>query len=205
MKKWLIATGTTLVILLGGFYVSFDKIMEFFRDADSLLITGDNEYVQSMLHNIESESNIASKVIYKEKFDGKIRVVSKTTADSLLKMNALQMVQDKSTTKSFSSLPEITLEQGIVYQNDNEHVGKVEIGGQTIIVKANGNAVIGAGPIRKKQSKLIIVDDKVYEKLNMKELTSAILKFTPESISKKEIQAWRNNTEGEAYMLRLSK
>jgi len=39
----------------------------------------------------------------------------------------------------------------------------------------------------------------------MKELTSGILKFTPESVSKKELQAWRNNTEGEVYMLRLSK
>lgn len=31
-------------------------------------------------------------------------------------------------------------------------------------MKMNGNVVIGAGPIREKQSKLIIVDDKIYEK-----------------------------------------
>ncbi|WP_256703113.1 lipoprotein BA_5634 family protein [Bacillus cereus] len=206
MKKWLIATGIITVILLGGSYVSFDKIMEFFRGADSLLITGDNEYIQSVLHNIESKSNISSKVIYKEKFDGKIRVINKTNAEALLKIHALQMVQNRYTTKPISSLPEITPEQGVVYQNDDdEHVDKIEVGGQTIIIKVSGNAVIGAGPIRKKQSKLIIVDDKVYENLNIKELTSGILKFTPESISKKELQAWRNNTEGEAYMLRLSK
>ncbi|MHA2890575.1 lipoprotein BA_5634 family protein [Bacillus cereus] len=205
MKRWLIATGVIAIILLGGSYASFDKIMGFFRDADSILITGDNEYVQSVLHNIESTSDISSKVIYKEKFDGKIRVVSKTDAKSLLKMHALQMVQDQSTTKPISSLPEVTPEQGILYQNDNEHVEKNEVGGQMIIVKMNGDAVIGSGPIRKKQSKLIIVDDKMYEKLNMKELTSGILKFTPGSVSKKELQAWRNSIEGEAYMLRLSK
>lgn len=164
MKKWLIATGIIVVILLGGSYASFDKIMAFFRGADSILITGDNEYVQSVLHNIESESNISSKVIYKEKFDGKIRVVSKTAAEALLKMYALQMVQDQSTTKPISSLPGITPQQGIVYQNDDNHVDKIEIGGQTLLVKMNGNVVIGAGPIREKQSKLIIVDDKIYEK-----------------------------------------
>ncbi|MHA2896305.1 lipoprotein BA_5634 family protein [Bacillus cereus] len=205
MKKWLIATGIIVVILLGGLYASFDKIMAFFRGADSILITGDNEYVQSVLHNIESESNISSKVIYKEKFDGKIRVVSKTAAEALLKMYALQMVQGQSTTTPISSLPGITPEQGIVYQNDDNHVDKIEVGGQTLLVKMSGNVVIGAGPIREKQSKLIIVDDKIYEKINMKELTSGILKFTPESVSKKELQAWRNNTEGKVYMLRLSK
>ncbi|UIJ69751.1 lipoprotein BA_5634 family protein (plasmid) [Bacillus cereus] len=194
MKKLLIVTGIVVVVLLGGTCVFFDKIMEFFRGADSMLVTGDNEYVQSV------------KVIYKEKFDGKIRVISKTAAEALLKMHALQMVQDQSTTRPIESLPEITTEQGIVYQNkDEKHVDKVEVGGHTLIVKLNGDAVIGAGPIRKKQSKLIIVDDKVYEILNIKELTSGILKFTPESVSKKELQAWRNNTEGEAYMLRLSK
>lgn len=205
MKKWLITAGIIIVILLGGSYVSFDKIWGFFRGADSLLITGDSEYVESVLHNIESESNISSKVVYKEKFDGEIRVVSKTAAEALLKMHALQMVQDQSTTKPISSLPEITLEQGIIYQNEEEHINKVEVGGQTMSVKENGNAIIGAGSIRKKQSKLLIVDDKMYEKLNMKELTSGILKFTPESVSKKEIQAWRNSTAGEVYMLRLTK
>lgn len=184
MKKLLIVTGIVVVVLLGGICVFFDKIMEIFRGADSMLITGDNEYVQSVVHNIESESNISSKAIYKEKFDGKIRVISKTAAGALLKMHALQMVQDQSTTKPIEFLPEITTEQGIVYQNkDEKHVDKVEVGGHTLIVKLNGDAVIGAGPIRKKQSKLIIVDDKVYEILNIKELTSGILKFTPESVS----------------------
>ncbi|EJR91179.1 hypothetical protein IKE_06265 [Bacillus cereus VD196] len=205
MKKWLIAAGIIVVLSLGGSYASFDKIIEFLRGANSLLITGDNEYIQSVLHNIESESNISSKIIYKEKFDGKIRVVSKTAAEALLKMHALQIVKDQSTTKPISSLPEVTPQQGIVYRNDDEHVGKVEVGGQTLIVKENGNAVIGAGPIRKKQSKLIIVDDTVYENLNMKELTSGILKFTYGSIFKKELQAWRNQVQTEAYMLRLNK
>ncbi|WP_100618230.1 lipoprotein BA_5634 family protein [Bacillus cereus] len=202
MKKWLVTAGI-IMILGGGFLSYYHKIIPFIssRAANSLLITGNEEEVKSVLNS--TESSLSSYALYKEKFDRETRVLSKTDAEKLVNMHALQAVKDKSITEPISSLPEITPEQGIVYQNDKQPVQKVEIGGKTLNVKAEGDVVIGAGPIQKKQSMLIIVDDSVYENLDIKELTSVILKFTPKSVSKGDLQAWRNNAKEEAYMLRL--
>lgn len=202
MKKWLVTAG--IIMLLGvGFFSYYDKITPFFssKTANSLLITGNEEKVKSVLNS--TKSSLSSHALYKEKFDGETRVLSKTDAETLIKMHALQTVKDKSTTEPILSLPEITPEQGIVYQNDKKIVEKVEVGGQTLTVKAEGNVVIGAGPIQKKQSMLIIVDDSVYKNLDIKELTSGILKFKSESVSNGDLQAWRNDAKEEAYLLRL--
>ncbi|OUB14364.1 hypothetical protein BK708_25485 [Bacillus thuringiensis serovar yunnanensis] len=178
MKKWMYALVS--IIILIGIYLYFG----YQNKPNVILVSGDQVSIEKINHAFKPK--LASHTQYKEKLDDtsstihtKLRVLSKTTAEALIKENMLQIQTTGNDTDPIHSLPPITKETGIVYMSKNDSIQNIKVENDMIpVTKEKGQVSIGVGKEHETQEKLLIVDDSTYKNLPLKENTFSILRFS---------------------------
>lgn len=167
---------------------------------DALLLSGNKTELENIakLH----EPIIQSSTIYEEKLDGstnskihaKVRILSKTTAEKLMKDNMLQKEKKNNKTEPITSLPNISEKQGLIYSDSTDSIQQIEIKNQTLtLAKGSEKLGIGVGKNQETQEQILIVDDLTYKNLPLKENTFQIIKFNFISTISNQVTTIKSN------------
>ncbi|QWI73086.1 hypothetical protein ER45_029380 (plasmid) [Bacillus mycoides] len=182
MKKWMYALLS--IIVLVGIYLYFD----YKNQSNVALVSGDQVSIEKVKRAYKTK--LKSDTPYKEKLydtsstlHTKLRVLSKTTAEALIKEKMLQIQTTGSDNEPMDSLPSITKEKGIVYLSKDDSVQNIQIENYTVpVTKEKGRVGIGVGKEQETQEKLLVVDDSIYNDLPLKENTFSIFRFNIKAV-----------------------
>lgn len=144
------------------------------QKSNGLILYGSDKQIDGQIekYNKELKENNTYKIKLLEVDKQKTLVMSKNTAEELIKREALRQVEGENT-KPMDKLPEVTKEKAVMFAKSEMKDFKVD--GKNYTVKYEGNSIIGNG--RTYVDSFLIVDDSEFESIAGTEKTMGLLKF----------------------------
>ncbi|MGN4667692.1 lipoprotein BA_5634 family protein [Bacillus cereus group sp. MYBK234-1] len=171
MKKLLIKTiiGLTVLVIicLGALY--FLNQMK----ANAAIIEGKKSEIEKLVQQPDSIFN--SYMIFNHKLtqidDKPVRIVSKTTAQKLIKVQAIKKVDNaENTSTPISDIPNIPNGGGIFFSKDVQQLNEIELDQKNLKQFKEDIILGGTGS----QDILVILDDAVYKSMNVEEISLGV-------------------------------
>lgn len=144
------------------------------QKSNGLILYGSDQQIDSQIkkYNKDLKDNNSFKIKILEVNKQKTLVMSKNTAEELIKIEALRQVEGENT-KPIDKLPEVTKEKAIMFAKNEMKDFKVD--GKNYTIKYEGNIIIGNG--RTYVDSFLIIDDSEFESISGTEKTMGLLKF----------------------------
>ncbi|MBN3523461.1 lipoprotein BA_5634 family protein [Paenibacillus apiarius] len=146
----------------------------FGEKANGIILYGTDEQLSQATEKVKPD--VSAQETYPIKVDeqdsGTMVVISKSTAEGLLKSGLLQEVKDKAT-KPIKELPALSADKAIIFAKTR--TAEATVKGNKLTGSYSGDVVIGES--RSYAETIVVMDDTAWKKLNADHLGMAVVTF----------------------------